>query len=234
MNSDRKAAILTGVFFIIGTVAGMISLGVFTDPVVGAPDVLVSVSANEGKVIMGVLFELVMAVALAGMAIAIYPVLRKHSPSLAIGYFGARILEVGIFILSAISLLTLVTLSKAFVGAGAPDASYFQTSGEMLLAIRDWGGHAVLDVAVFPLGALLLNGLLYRARLVPRWVSGWGFIGATLYWAAGLLVMFGIINPLETIHISLQAPLGVQEIALALWLIIKGFNPSAAASAHAA
>lgn len=230
MDSNRKAAILVGVFFIVGTVAGMISLGVFTDPIVGAPDVLVSVSANEGKVILGVLFELVMAVALAGMAIAIYPVLKKHNPSLAIGYFGARILEVGIFILSAISLLTLVTLSKAFVGAGAPDASYFQTAGDMLLAIRDWGGHAVLDVAVFPLGALLLNGLLYRARLIPRWVSGWGLVGAALYWTAGLLVLFGIITPLETIHIGLQAPLGVQEIGLALWLIVKGFNPSAVTS----
>lgn len=230
MDSNKKAAILTGVFFIVGTVAGMISLGVFTDPILGAPDFLVSVSANEGKVIVGVLLELVMAVALAGMAIAIYPVLRKHSPSIAIGYFGARILEVGVFIISAISLLTLLTLSKEFVGAGAPDASYFQTSGEMLLAVRDWGGHAVLDVAVFPLGAMLLNYLLYRARLIPRWVSGWGLIGAMLYWAAGLLVLFGLVSPLETIHIGLQAPLGVQEIALALWLIFKGFNPSAVAA----
>ncbi|TFH08785.1 MAG: DUF4386 domain-containing protein [Candidatus Atribacteria bacterium] len=230
MNSNRKAAILTGVFFIVGTIAGMISLGVFTDPILGASDVLVSVSANEGKVIVGVLLELVMAVALAGMAIAVYPVLKKRSPSIAIGYFGARILEVGIFILSAISLLTLVTVSKAFVGAGAPAASYFTTLGDMLLAIREWGGHAVLDVAVFPLGALLLNGLLYRARLVPRWVSGWGFVGAALYWAAGLLVLFGVITPLETFHIVLQAPLGVQEIALALWLIVRGFNPSAVAA----
>lgn len=230
MNSNRKAAILTGVFFIVGTIAGMISLGVFTDPILGASDVLVSVSANEGKVIVGVLLELVMAVALAGMAIAVYPVLKKRSPSIAIGYFGARILEVGIFILSAISLLTLVTVSKAFVGAGAPAASYFTTLGDMLLAIREWGGHAVLDVAVFPLGALLLNGLLYRARLVPRWVSGWGFVGAALYWAAGLLVLFGMITPLETFHIVLQAPLGVQEIALALWLIVRGFNPSAVAA----
>ena len=57
-----------------------------------------------------------------------------------------------------------------------------------------------------------------------------GLIGATLYWAAGLLVLFGIITPLETIHIGLQAPLGVQEIGLALWLIVKGFNPSAIAA----
>ncbi|MBE0634788.1 DUF4386 family protein [Candidatus Bipolaricaulota bacterium] len=77
MNSNRKAAILTGVFFIVGTIAGMISLGVFTDPILGASDVLVSVSANEGKVIVGVLLELVMAVALAGMAIAVYPVLKS-------------------------------------------------------------------------------------------------------------------------------------------------------------
>ena len=228
MDSDRRAAILTGVFYIVGSVAGLISLGVFTGPILGAPDYLAGVSANEAKVILGALLELVMGVALVGMALAVYPVLKKFSARMAIGYFGARVVEFAIGILGVVSLLTLVTLSREFVGAGAPNASYFQATGKLLLAVRDWGGHAVLDVAVFPLGVLMLNYLFYRARLIPRWLSGFGLIGATLYWAAGWLVMFGLIVPLESIHVGLQAPLGVQEMVLAVWLIARGFNPRAA------
>jgi hypothetical protein len=91
----------------------------------------------------------------------------------------------------------------------------------------------VLDVAVFPLGALIFYYLLYQSKLIPRWLSGWGLIGAILYWAASLLVMFALISPFSTIHVVLQAPLGVQEIVLAVWLIVKGFNPSAIASGSA-
>jgi hypothetical protein len=183
--------------------------------------------------LIGALLVLVMAVADAGIAIAAYPVLKKRNVSVAIGYFGARIVESLIFCVSAISLLLLVTLSHEFVQAGAPDATYFHTLGELLLAARDWAGHVVLDVAVFPLGALAFYYVLYQSKLVPRWLSGWGLIAAVLYWAASLLVMFALIIPLSTGHIVLQAPLGLQEIALAIWLIVKGFNPSAIASESA-
>ena len=232
MNTSRKNAIMVGVFYIVATVAGMASLP-FTEPILNAPDYLLNVSANEIQVLIGALFELVLAVAVAGIAIAVYPVLRKHNASTAIGYFGARIVEGVIFIIAVISLLALLTLGQGFVRAGAPDASYFQTLGGLLLAARDWGGHVVLDVAVFPLGALIFYYLLYQTKLIPRWLSGWGLVGAILYWAAGLLVMFALITPFSTPHVGLQAPLGVQEMVLAVWLIVKGFNPSAIASPSA-
>jgi hypothetical protein len=76
--------------------------------------------------------------------------------------------------------------------------------------------------------------VLYRFRLVPRWVSGWGLVAALLYWASSLLVMFHLIAPLSTPHIIMQAPLGLQEVALAVWLIVKGFNPAAIAAEPAA
>ena len=232
MDTSRKNAIIVGVFYIVATVAGMLSLP-FTEPALNAPDYLVNVSASENQVLIGALIELIMAVAVAGIGITVYPVLRKYNVSSAIGYFGARIVEGVIFFIGVISLLTLLTLSQEFVKAGAPDASYFQTSGELLLAARDWGGHVVLDVAVFPLGALILNYLLYQSKLIPRWLSGWGLIGAILYWAAGLLVMFALINPFSTIHVGLQAPLGFQEMVFAVWLIVKGFNPSTIVSEFA-
>jgi hypothetical protein len=129
-----------------------------------------------------------------------------------------------IYIVGVISLLSLLTLGQEYVLAGSPANTYFQTIGELLLAGRDWGGHVILDVAVFPFSACMLYSLLYQSKLVPRWLSAYGLVGALLYWIAGLMVMFDLIIPLSTVHVILQAPLGIQEIVFALWLIVKGFN----------
>ncbi len=158
------------------------------------------------------------------MAAAVHPVLRKFSPSAAIAYFGARVLEAVVYMVTVISMLALVELGTEHVKSGAADVARFQTLGAILLGVSEWAGHGVLDVAIFPLGALVLYWVFFRTRLVPRWLSGWGLICAVPYWAAGVLVMFNVITPLETPHIMLQAPLGFQEMALAIWLIAKGFS----------
>ena len=231
MDTSRENAIIVGVFYIVATVAGMLSLP-FTEPALNAPDYLVNVSASENQVLIGALIELIMAVAVAGIGITVYPVIRKYNVSSAIGYFGARIVEGVIFFIGVISLLTLLTLSQEFVKAGAPDASYFQSLGTLLLAARDWGGHVLGSIA-FSLGALMFYYLLYQLKLIPRWLSVWGLIGAPLALAEGLLIMFDIIDPLSTNAILLNLPLAVNEIVLAVWLIVKGFNSSAIASGSA-
>jgi hypothetical protein len=232
MNGYKKTARMVGVFYIAATVAGIIGISL-TQSTLDASDYLVKVSANENQMRTGALFELIMAVAVVGIAVTVYPVLKKHNVSAAIGYVGARLVEGVLLIVGTLSLLTLLTLSQEFVEAGTPDASFFHTAGELLLAVRDWGGHVVLDVAVFPLGALIFYSLLYRTKLIPRWLSGVGLAGAILYWAASLFVLFDLIEPLSTIHIVLQAPLGLQEMVLAVWLIVKGFNASAIAAESA-
>lgn len=128
--------------------------------------------------------------------------------------------------ISATGLPALITVSEEY--AAAEDGSAFAALGQLVMAERDWAGHAVLDVAVFSLGALVLNAAFYRSRLVPRWLSGWGLAGAATYLAAGLLVIYGL-EPLSTPQLVLEAPLGLQEIALALWLIVRGFDAPAGA-----
>jgi hypothetical protein len=143
-----------------------------------------------------------MAVLIAGIPVFMYPILKKYNEALALGHVVFRNIEVVIFTVGAISLLTLLTLSQEFVIAGTPDASYFQTLATLLLAVREWGG-GVFATIVFSLSALILNYILYRSKLIPRWLSGWGLIGATL---------------------------ALQEMVLAVWLIVKGFNSSTIAS----
>ena len=226
MNSTRKTAIIVGVLFITATVAYSLSV-IFLNPILGSSDYLSKVFENKTQVIIGALLVLIDAVAVASIGIVIYPILKKHDETSALGYAGARITEGVLFSINVITILILLTLSKEFVIAGAPDASYYQTFGTLLLAAGDRSFLLGFAVA-FTISALILNFVLYQSKLVPRWLSGWGFVGAVLLFAYYLLQSFSI-NLIEILFL----PIATQEMAFAVWLIVKGFNPSAIASVSA-
>ena len=226
MDTNRKTAIIVGVLFIIGTVAGILSV-VFTSPILNDLDFLMKVSANQNQIVIGALFLLTMGFTLAMIPVMMFPIFKKHNEALALGYVVFRgALETVTCIAMVICWLFLITVSQEYVKAGAPDASYFQTLGTLLLKANVQIG-SILDI-VFPLGALIVYYLFYQSKLIPRWISVWGLIGAIMYLASGLLVMFGLIT--STISDVLQLPIFLQEMVMAVWLIVKGFNPSAIAS----
>jgi hypothetical protein len=224
--TDRATARVVGILFLVATIAGLIALPL-QESVVGSGDYLTAASAHQDRLATGVLLQLVMGVAVVSIAVVIYPVLRRGTERLAIGYVVARALEAVIYILSGTALLALITISEKYLAAD--NRASFAAVGRLVMAERDWAGHAVLDAAVFSFGALVLNAAFYRSRLVPRWLSVWGLAGAAAYLVAGLLVVYGL-EPLSTPQVLLEAPLGLQEIALALWLILKGFDTQGAAS----
>ena len=225
MNSTKKTARIVGVLFITAMVAGMLRF-VLLDPILDAPDYLINVSANENEVIIGALSFFILAVALAGIAIVMYPIFKKQNEALALGYVGARIVEGVLFIVAVLAILTLWTLSQEYVKVGAPDASYFQTLGELLLAVRYWA-YNVLWPVTLSLGGLIFYYLFYQSKLIPRWLSVWGLIGALLFPVAWLS-LFG-----STISGPFLLPLVVNEMVLAVWLIVKGFNSAAINSLYA-
>jgi hypothetical protein len=225
MNSNRKTAIIVGVLFITAMVAGMLRY-VLSDPILDASDYLDKVAANEKQVIIGAVAFFILAVALAGIAIVIYPILRKHNEALALGYVSARIFEGVLSIVTILAILTLWTLSQEYVKTGAPDASYFQTLGNLLLAVR-YRAYNVLSPITLSLGALMFYYLLYQSKLIPRWLSVWGLIGAPLFPVAWLS-LFG-----STISGFFIIPIVVNKMVLAVWLIVKGFNSSAIVSGSA-
>jgi hypothetical protein len=225
MNTNIKTARIVGVLFIIGTVAGILSV-VFAGPILDDPDYLIEVSANENRIIIGALFVLIMGLALAMVPVMMFPISKKYNEALALGYVVFRgALETVTYIAAVVSWLLLIALSQEYVKAGAPDATHFQPLGTLLLESADWMD--LISTIVFSLGALMFYYLLYQSKLIPRWLSGWGLIGATLVLAVGLLGMFGTALDI------LWAPLALQEMVLALWLIVKGFNSSAIASGSA-
>jgi hypothetical protein len=192
-----------------------------------ASDYLVQVSANQSQVIIGTFIELAWALSVVGIVVTLLPILKRRNEALANGFFALRFLEAVSNILHALFLLMLLSLSHEVVASGALDAPHFQTAGALLLAGREWA-FLIGSGLVWTTSALVLNILLYRERLIPRWLSGWGFVGAALSLAAYVPKFFGIDLPEITF-----IPIGVQEMVFAVWLIVKGINPSIAASESA-
>jgi hypothetical protein len=228
VNTYRKTAIAVGVLYVVGTVAGILSAAI-TVPFLGAPDYLDRMQASGGLLTVGALLVLTMGIALAMIPILMFPISRKHSEVLAVGYVVFRgTLETVTYIAFAASWLLGLALSQAFVQAGAPTSSYFQAVGSLLVKSDTISS---LTTIVFILGALMFYLLLYRSKLVPRWISVWGLLAAIPYVAAGILIIFGFTKSTSTIDSVLRLPLGVQEMVLAVWLIAKGFNSQAMVSA---
>ena len=223
MDSNRKTAIIVGILFLIATViiiiGGIFSLSIYES------DYLTAVSANENQVILGALLEIIATAAIVGIPIAMYPILKKHNEGLALGYVGTRIFEGLIIFLNTIILLSILALSQEFVNTVTPDASYFQTSGTLLLAAREQ--ISILVDFPFPIGAVIFSYLLYKTKLTPRWLAVLGLIGGVLWLATAPLRMFGF-NPEPMEFMAL--PIAAQEMVLAIWLIVKGFNPAVIAS----
>jgi Domain of unknown function (DUF4386) len=217
---------IVGMLFIIGTISGIIG-AIIMKPALDAADYLVQVSESQNLVLAGVCFELIMAVACASIAIWLYPVLKEYSESLALGAVCFRLIEGTFYIVSVISLLLLIAVSQAYVNAGAPDSSY-QLLGDLLQS-----GHKMIQaVAVllpFCIGALMYYYIFFQTRLVPRWLAAWGMIGVTLCIVASMLVLFRVMDQMSLAQVILNFNILVQEMVLALWLIIKGFNPAAIA-----
>jgi hypothetical protein len=225
MNTYRKNALIVGILYIIGTVAGVLSV-VFTLSILDSSNYLSKISDNENKVIIGALFVLVMGFSLSFMSVYLYPVLKKFNQPLAMSFVVFRgALETFLYIAAASNFLLLTILSREYVKTSVADPAYFKTLGELLQKGNDL--IATLIIIVFSLGAFILYYLLFKSKLVPRWISIWGLVAITLHFATSFLILFHVVDSdMATIIMYMNAPIFFQEMVMAGWLIVKGFNRS--------
>jgi Domain of unknown function (DUF4386) len=218
MMSDRRAATLVGVLYIIGTVAGVTGVVIMPSFAPGT-DILAQVAAHRGAMIAGTLLVLTMGLSLSALAAVFYPIGRRFSEVLSMGYVIFRgALEGMTYVISALFWLVLIALSSG-PSAMAPIATLLQTAQGVI-----WDQLVGL---VFGIGALMFYALLYRAKLVPRWILVWGFLSVVLSMAANLAQILG--GNIGVVSVSLL----LQEMVLAGWLIVKGFNQEALAQGMA-
>jgi hypothetical protein len=224
MNSNRTAK-MVGVFFILAAVTAIAGL-ILYDPLLKGPDYLIKGAEHANQVLLGALMELFLVVSAVGTATTLFPILRKYNETIALWHVCFRFLEAIIITIGVISMLSLLTLSREFLAAGAPDMASFHSSGIVLKAIHDW---------TFMLGPLFMLGIntmmysyiFYKTKLVPRFISILGMTGSTLVFINALLVLFGVVQQISGWGAVFALPIAANEMILAVWLIIKGFNESA-------
>jgi hypothetical protein len=218
MNTTRRIAVITGVIFIIATAAVFVADALTPD--LAGTDYLAHFSANKNRVAAGALFYLVAAFASGGIAIAMYPVMKGANAGLALGSVIFRALEAGFYMAEVVCLLSLLTVSQQFTVVGADERASLQVIGNLLVNGRDWA--ALVAVFAFCLGAFLYYTLFFQSRLIPRWLSGFGIVAIILMMTACVLSLFS--GNRITSYIPLAFPIFLQEMVLAVWLIVKGFD----------
>ena len=219
MNSTRRISIATGSLFIVATVAAVAAAALL--PSLTGPDYLTGVADHANRMAASALIYLVAAGTSVGIAVALYPLLKKTNAALALGAVVFRTIEAAFYTAAVVSLLSITTLGRQLSTAPAADRAPIQAVADYVLSVRD---HSTLaGVCAFSVGSFMYSVVFYRSRLVPRWLSAWGLAGALLMATACLLSLFS--DDPVTGYYLLFLPVAVWEMVIAVWLLVKGFSP---------
>lgn len=227
MRTYKTNAVMAGVLFFLGTAFGIasavvggevISSSVTNTPLVGV-DILSLVAADKFRITAGTFLILMMGICLTAMTVFLYPIFRKDSEALAAGMLIFRgALEGAYYFVVAVGFLTLVLLGNEYVATGS-NSPALQSVGNVFYQLPSVLGP--IGSILFLIGTTCLYISFYRTRLIPRWLTIWGLIGVVPYMAYAVLHFFHLDNG---IGFYLQMVLAPQELVMAVWLVVKGFD----------
>lgn len=218
MGNTRSSARTAGVLFLCATAFGLADRALLA-PVFGGTDYLGVTAVNGDRVVAGAFCQVLAGLSCVGIAVALYPVVRRHASGLAIGSVAFRVVEGTFYLVGALGALLILGLAQQTAGVDGGAAA--DVSGQVLLTLRDRAGE--IGILAFYLGGSLYYLAFLRARLLPRWLSGWGLVGTGLGFIGGVLVFFGALGFMSPLQVALNLPIGLNEIVLAIWLLAVGF-----------
>ncbi len=218
MANSRTNARITGILLILGTVP-VIAAMLLWGQAFSSPDLLSAVASSRVQTVLFAFAIMVMGLACAGIGISLYPVLKRHNEGLAVAAMGLRLMEGTLQVASAIGYFALLALAQEFVKAGSPPNSFYQPAAAAINAVNNWASNVY--VPGMCLAALIYYSIFYRTRLIPRWLSLWGLVGIPLMLLSSLLGMLCDTSPVVFL---LNMPILLQELVLAVWLIVKGYR----------
>jgi hypothetical protein len=225
MNAYRTTARVVGIVYLAGMVVG-IGGNLLILSILDAPDRLSAVSANSMLLAIGAVLWLIPVVGDVAHGVLMFPVLRPHNERIAVGYLGFRIVDAAFIAVMALFILVQIPLGSEYLNAGASDTSYLQALSTVFMQAQLYAYH--FGMTALGVASLMLCYTLYRAKLVPRLVAVWGLVGYAILLCGSVLEVLGF--GLLEIH---AIPGGLWELFIGVWLIAKGFNPSAFASESA-
>jgi hypothetical protein len=226
MNPQTIARV-TGVLFLITYVTAIPAVFLY-GPLLDDPRYIVGGGAADNGASLGALLELILIVANIGTTVVLWPVLKRVNEILALGFVTARVMESVFIAVGILSVLALVTLRQE-AAAGA-DAGSLAAVGQSLVALHDWTFRIGPGFVVGIGNGLILGYLMYRSGLVPRSMAILGLIAGPVLIARFVGILFGVFEPGSVLGGLMVAPEFLWELALGIWLTVRGFNPSALAS----
>ena len=224
MSAPRTTALVAGIFFVLTFLAGIPGALLYA-PVLDPAVSIVSAGA-EARVRWGAFLEVLLVIANVGTAVVLFPLLKRQSESIALGYVATRIVESTLIVVGIVSVLSLVTLGQDLAGATGADAASLGAVGPVLATIHEWASLFGPTYCAGLGNGLLLGYLLYRSRLVPRGMALLGLIGGPLTCAAATAVLFGFVARSSGPALIAALPEIAWEASLGIYLIVKGFKPA--------
>jgi hypothetical protein len=218
MKTYRKNAVIIGALFIFTMLSGMID-AYYVTPIFKNP--VANILPIDDKLLVGVFSVLIMAIGIVFIAIAIFPVIKKQSETIAIAYVTLRSIECLLLILGSICYLYIIALRG--LSLHEADSSIYATGITLALKIKYYGFQLAMIILGF--GSLFLSYSLYKSRIIPRFLSIWGGIGYLFLLFSATLDICGVISTTSGLGFVLYIPGGLWELIMfPLWLFIKGFK----------
>ena len=216
---NKQVSRIAGVLIILGIIFGILSIV----PSVECKGFLEEVYPNRNQILIGAIFQSFLVPIYVGFSLLLYQTLKEFSETLTIGFVGFRFMAGAFQIIGIVLLPLFVFLSQEYLKSNPTDITFYESAGDLLRLSRDLTNHLGVILAT-GLGNLLFYLILYRERLIPRWLSFWGFLGNIVIMVASFLIMFQVIEVISTEYGLMSIPLVIQEIVLALWLLTKGLT----------
>jgi hypothetical protein len=216
MNSTKKTARIVAVLLLLTIIIGILINQFLQGPIVFSKDFLTKVSANSNQIIISTVLGVVTGALGVGIAVILLPIFAQYK-RLSYLYFGFSLIGFAIILIDNVSVLSILGLSQEYVNAEASAADELQTLGTILFQTRWWTHYTMLLISGLPL--FMFYYLFFLTKLIPRFISVWGLIGVLMLFTEVLLSFFG-----QGIGMILFLPLGLVQILMVIWLLIKGFN----------
>lgn len=222
--ADQRTARIAGLWFIATFVFSIPALLLY-DPALNDADYILG-NGLDARISLGAFLEILVVIANIATAVVLFPVLKRTSESVALGYVASRTVESTLIVMGLISLMSVVTL-RDDLAAVAGDTASLGVAGHTLVAIHDW---TFLLGPQFCAGfgnGLLLGYLMYKSELVPRPMALLGLIGGPLAFVGGVFVLFGAFDQPSAPLFAFTAVEIAWELSLGLHLTFKGFRGTA-------
>jgi len=216
--STRKTAALVALMFLAATAAFIVADSLITGVLVG-PDFLAGASAQTGTLATGALM-LFGQFGVVGIAVLLFPLLKPHGEALALAHVGFRVAELAASLFYLAVPLLAIELG-ARVRSGALDAG--ASSGLAALLQAQHGVAILMIYLVTSAGGMCMAVLLYRSRLIPRWIAVLGLVGYPSLLIGCALDLFDVVDVTQGVGLVALVPGGLFELILPIWLLAKGF-----------